>query len=179
MLDHPAAGPWVLWSRRACIGDTVASMGSEGRFVLREDAPYHLFAGDETAAVAFGAMLRALPASAAVQGVILAGGPGDRLPLAQSDRLTRIYRPDELLGGIRSLDLPDEPGAAYVAGEARTCQAVRGHLVGGTRLVAPRRRDEAILGGGTARSSFVTAGQAGEGVMPSIRPLDMPARCRA
>ncbi|WP_319018289.1 siderophore-interacting protein [Microbispora sitophila] len=130
VLDHPAAGPGALWSRRVRIGDTAAFLGPEGRLLLRGDAPYHLFAGDETAAVAFGAMLRALPASAAVHGVILASGPGDRLPLAQNDRLTWIYRPDELLAAVRSLDLPGQPGVAYLAGEARTCQAVRAHLVG-------------------------------------------------
>jgi NADPH-dependent ferric siderophore reductase len=30
---------------------------------------------------------------------------------------------------VRALDLPAEPGVAYVAGEARTIQAVRAHLV--------------------------------------------------
>lgn len=130
ILDHHAAGPGALWSRRARIGDAAAFMGPKGRFVLREDASYHLFAGDETAAVAFGAMLRTLPSPAVVRGVISADGPGDRLPLAQSDRLTWIYRPDELLDAVRSLDLPDEPGVAYLAGETRTCQMVRSHLVG-------------------------------------------------
>ncbi|MFC4534955.1 siderophore-interacting protein [Sphaerisporangium dianthi] len=130
VLDHPNAGPGALWARRARIGDAAAFMGPEGRLVLREGAPYHLFVGDETAAVAFGAMMRALPSSAVVHGVILVGGPGGRLPVVRSDRLTWIHRPDELPAGVRSLDLPDEPGVAYVAGEARTGQAVRGHLVG-------------------------------------------------
>ncbi|MFC5827276.1 siderophore-interacting protein [Nonomuraea insulae] len=90
LLDHTAAGPGALWSRRVRIGDTAAFLGPEGRLALRGDAPYHLFAGDETAAIAFGAMLRALPASAAVHGVILASEPGDRLPLARSDRPTWV-----------------------------------------------------------------------------------------
>ncbi|MFI0446772.1 siderophore-interacting protein [Actinomadura sp. 6N118] len=129
ILDHPAAGPGALWSRRAHVGDVAVFMRPEGRFVLRQDAPYHLFTGDETAAVAFGAMLRALSPSAIVHGVILADRPGDQLPLARSDRLTWVYRPDELPDAVLSLDFPGEPGVAYVAGEARTCQAVRGHLV--------------------------------------------------
>lgn len=129
ILDHPAAGPGALRSRQAQVGDVAVFIKPEGRFVLRQGAPYHLFAGDETAAVAFGAMLRALSPSAIVHGVILADGPGDQLPLARSDRLTWVYRPDELPDAVRSLDLPGEPGAAYLAGEARTCQTVRGHLV--------------------------------------------------
>ncbi|MBE1532110.1 siderophore-interacting protein [Actinomadura algeriensis] len=129
VLDHPSAGPGARWARRARIGDTAALMGPKGRLVLRENAPYHLFAGDETAAVAFGAMLRALPAPAAVHGVIVTDGPGDRLPLPRSDRLTWIHRPAELPDAVRSLDLPGVPGVAYLAGEARACQAVRRHLV--------------------------------------------------
>jgi len=34
-----------------------------------------------------------------------------------------------LPASVAELDLPDEPGIAYVAGEARTVQAVRQHLV--------------------------------------------------
>ncbi|WP_425456978.1 SIP domain-containing protein [Actinomadura hallensis] len=30
---------------------------------------------------------------------------------------------------LAALDLPAEPGAAYIAGEARTCQMARDHLV--------------------------------------------------
>ncbi|QEV57231.1 hypothetical protein CP981_33645 [Streptomyces platensis] len=35
---------------------------------------------------------------------------------------------DTLVQAIRGLDLPDEPGITYLAGEARTCQAVRRRL---------------------------------------------------
>lgn len=128
VLDHPAAGPGASWSREVGVGDTAAFIGPKGRFALREGASYHLFAGDETAAVAFGAMLRALPSSAVVHGVIVADGPGDRLPLARSDRLTWIYRPDALPDAVRSLDLPGEPGAAYLAparhAPVRRCAAI-------------------------------------------------------
>ncbi|WP_275423643.1 siderophore-interacting protein [Planobispora takensis] len=86
-------------------------------------------AGDETAAVAFGAMMRALPSPALAFGAISVGGPGDRLPVTRGDRLAWVNRPDGLLEAVRSMDLPDAPGVAYLAGEARTCQAVRGHLV--------------------------------------------------
>lgn len=74
-------------------------------------------------------MLRALPPSAIVHGVILADGPGDRLPLAHAHRLRWTYRPDDLVDALRSLALPDAPGTAYLAGEARACQEMRGHLV--------------------------------------------------
>ncbi len=120
VLDHPGAGPGARWARQAEPGQQVSFTRPDGRFVTRE-APYHLFIGDATASVAFGAMLRALPASAQVHGVIEAE---DRLPLPRELTWT-----DNLLGGLRALELPAEPGVAYLAGEARACQAARRHLV--------------------------------------------------
>ena len=77
VLDHDSGGPGVSWARQLRTGDRVSFSGPEGSFVLRDGA-YHVFAGDETAAVAFGPMLRAVPAGAGVYGVVEAG---DRLSL--------------------------------------------------------------------------------------------------
>ncbi|WP_211591747.1 siderophore-interacting protein [Microbispora sp. H10836] len=129
ILDHPSAGPGAQWSRQVRVGDPAALTPPEGRLVLREGAGYHLLVGDETATVAFGAMLRALPPSAIAHGAISVEGPDDRLPLEHADRLTWRYRPTDLADVVRSLELPHTPGIAYVAGEARSCQAVRAHLV--------------------------------------------------
>jgi NADPH-dependent ferric siderophore reductase len=95
-----------------------------------------VFAGEETAAVAFGAMLRALPAGARVFGAIEVAGEDDRLPLPRTAELSWCFRGGAsaassagLVSAVRALDLPAGPGVAYLAGEARTCQAVRAHLV--------------------------------------------------
>ncbi|MCO6006313.1 siderophore-interacting protein [Actinoallomurus purpureus] len=79
----------------------------------------------------FGPMVRAL-GDAPVYGVIEVDTPEDRLPVD----LTWRYREGApaassatLVAAVRDLDLPDEPGTAYVAGEARTVQAVRDVLV--------------------------------------------------
>jgi NADPH-dependent ferric siderophore reductase len=109
----------------------------EGRLVARPRAPYHLFVGDETAAVCFGAILRGLRDDAPVFGAIEAAAPAARLPLPRGDRLTRIERDDAaapspsaaLVDAVRGLELPPGPGAAYLAGEAKTVQAVRRHLI--------------------------------------------------
>ena len=133
-LDHSGpAGPGARWARSLAVGDSVAFGGPEGHFVLGDGA-YHLFAGEETAAVAFGAMLRALPASAPAYGVIEVDRPEDRLPLARElDWQYRDGRPatasDTLLTAVSQLPLPAEPGIAYLAGEARTIQLLRRHLV--------------------------------------------------
>ncbi|WP_331717280.1 SIP domain-containing protein [Yinghuangia sp. ASG 101] len=52
--------------------------------------------------------------------------PSARL-IAGSDRRSRAAT---LVAAVGGLDRPDEPGVAYVGGEARTVQAVRAHLVG-------------------------------------------------
>jgi NADPH-dependent ferric siderophore reductase len=136
VLDHRDPGPGARWARSVAPGARVSLTRPEGRLVPDLGAPYHLFVGDDTASVAFGAMLRALPAAALVHGAVQATGAADRLPLPRSDELSWVYHdpatadvdPDVLLAAVRGLDLPAEPGLAYVAGEARACQAVRRHL---------------------------------------------------
>jgi NADPH-dependent ferric siderophore reductase len=126
VLDHPAGGPGTRWARQVRAGQPVTFTRPEGRLVLRDGAPYHLFVGDETASVAFGAMLRVLPAPAPAHVVLEA--PEDRLPLTRSDEITWTGA-GALVDTLRALDLPAEPGVAYLAGEARACQAARRHLV--------------------------------------------------
>jgi NADPH-dependent ferric siderophore reductase len=81
-------------------------------------------------------MLGAVPAGAPVHGVIEVAGESDRLPLPRARELAWRCRGAAsaassagLVEAVRSLDLPDSPGVAYLAGEARTCQAIRLHLI--------------------------------------------------
>lgn len=129
VLDH-GDGPGARWARTVPPGQEVVFGKPEGSFVTRPSA-YHVFAGEETASVAFGPMVRAL-GDAPVHGVVEVDRPDDRLPID----LTWRYREGApavssatLVDAVRELALPDEPGTAYVAGEARTVQAVRAHLV--------------------------------------------------
>jgi NADPH-dependent ferric siderophore reductase len=133
VFDHDTGGPGARWVRALRTGQRVTFGRPEGSFTLR-DAPYHVFAGEETAAVAFGAMLRALPPGAPAYGVIEVDGPGDRLPLARG--LHWEYRggrsaaaSETLVEAVHRLELPPGPGVAYLAGEARTIQMLRRHLV--------------------------------------------------
>jgi NADPH-dependent ferric siderophore reductase len=86
----------------------------------------------------------ALRAGARVYGAIEVAHQDDRLPLPRTDELSWRFRGDVsaaasagLVSAVRDLDLPAQPGAAYLAGEARTCQAIRVHLV--TERGWPRR----------------------------------------
>lgn len=81
-------------------------------------------------------MLRALTPGAAVHGVIEVDDEADRLPLPHTDEMTWLYRHGSnaeasapLIEALRSLDLPLQPGFAYIAGESKTCAAARRHLV--------------------------------------------------
>jgi NADPH-dependent ferric siderophore reductase len=129
IFDHPGDGPGARWSRQARVGQRVALLRPEGRLVLSDSASYHLFVGDVTASVAFGAMLRTLDISAVAFSVIEAGAD-DRLSFTRSDE-TLWVEPgaDQLLSAVRALDIPVEPGVAYVAGHAGRCQAIRRHLM--------------------------------------------------
>lgn len=157
VLDH-GDGPGARWARSVQPGQEVLFGKPEGAMVLRP-AAYHVFVGEETASVAFGPMMRALLEAddrADIRGVIEVGYPADRLPLPdrpepgrpepgepepdagrpEPDRLSWQYRhgapaasSQTLVRAVSELELPDEPGSAYVAGEARTVQWVAQHLV--------------------------------------------------
>jgi NADPH-dependent ferric siderophore reductase len=136
VFEHEDEGPGALWARSLQPGDEVAFRRPEGRLVLDPDAPYHLFVGEETATVPFGAMLRALPEGAEAYAVLEARDEAARIPLPDRARIDRVDRGPAsaansaaLVNALSAAALPDAPGVAYVAGEARTCQAVRTHLV--------------------------------------------------
>ncbi|MEU6353963.1 siderophore-interacting protein [Streptomyces sp. NPDC047072] len=129
VLDHSEGGPGAVWGRSVQVGEQVRLRRPEGTFTLRADAAHHVFVGEETASVAFGAMLEALPDQARITGCVETESAADRLPLRHADRLDWLTRgggslPDE----IRKL-APEPGGIAYVAGEARTVQSVRQVLV--------------------------------------------------
>ncbi|QKW39150.1 siderophore-interacting protein [Actinomadura sp. NAK00032] len=128
-------GIGLRWARGVRPGDPVTFWWPQGDFFVR-DAAFHVFVGDETASAAFGPMLRSLDASARVCGVLESETGELDPPLPGPHRLERVHREGApaassalLLDAVARLDLPDGEGAAYVAGEARTCQMVRDHLV--------------------------------------------------
>lgn len=138
VFDHGGDGPGERWGRTAVPGTPVRFGRPEGSLTLRHEAAYHVFVGEETAQVAFGPMLAALAGTpgARVFGAIETATEADRLPLALAGELAWGERGERsaadsasLVEAVRGLALPDGPGVAYVAGEARTVQAVRAHLV--------------------------------------------------
>jgi NADPH-dependent ferric siderophore reductase len=132
VLDH-GDGPGAEWARHARPGQLVAFTRPQGALTARPSGS-HLLIGEETAAVAFGAILRALPAGQSALTIIEADEPGDQLPLPGD--VHWHYRHGRsaassasLVCAVRDTSLPG-PGTAYLAGEARTIQALRSHLTG-------------------------------------------------
>ncbi len=135
LFDHGTPNSIGLeWAARLQPGQYVRFFRDPRTFKIDPQASYQLFAGEETAAAGFGAMLRSLPPSAEVHGVIQANTSADHIDLPRP--LQRIERNGasaaasrQLADAVAGLDLPDRPGVAYLAGEARTIQLVRSHLV--------------------------------------------------
>ncbi|QXJ21824.1 siderophore-interacting protein [Actinomadura graeca] len=136
LYESDGGGIGLRWASQARPGDRVTFWRHQSGFFLHEEADYHLFVGEETASAAFGPMIGALNGSARVFGVLESESPEDDIPMPRPLELRRVHRhgapahySKTLLAGVTELALPDEPGTAYVAGEARTCQMIRDHLV--------------------------------------------------
>ncbi|WP_329138574.1 siderophore-interacting protein [Streptomyces sp. NBC_01476] len=132
VVDH-GEGPGARWVRTVRPGDQVRLTKPQGTFVCRPSG-YHLFVGDETASVAFGAMIRGLDDGAPAYALIEVDAPAEQLGIPREVTWIHRYgRPaansTRLVDALAALDLPDTPGTAYLAGEARTIQLVRDHLV--------------------------------------------------
>lgn len=134
VFDH-GEGPGAHWARTTQPGDELLLMKPQGTFVTNP-ARYHLVAGEETALAAYAPMLRALPADARIFGAIEIDSPEERLDLRPDTPVTWSYRRGRpaaasttLVETVRALELPAQPGRAYLAGEARTVQMIRRHLV--------------------------------------------------
>ncbi|GAB3706848.1 siderophore-interacting protein [Nocardiopsis oceani] len=130
-------GIGLHWARTVAVGDQVRLWGPQGEPGLRREAAFHLFVGEETGACAFPPLLAALGPDAHTIGVLESDSAGDDVPVSGLDRVVRVHRHGAsaaasrfLPAAVAELDLPEGPGFAYVAGEARTGQAVRAHLVG-------------------------------------------------
>lgn len=122
------------WAATLQLGQYVRIIRDPRTFKIDPNAAYHLFVGEETTAAGFGAMIRSLPAGADVRGVIQANTLADHIELPRL--LQRVERngasaasSQQLVNAVALLDLPGHPGTAYLAGEARTIQLVRTHLM--------------------------------------------------
>ncbi|MDJ0462542.1 siderophore-interacting protein [Streptomyces sp. H27-C3] len=135
---HRPGGPGSWWASSVVTGARTRVGVPRNRITLEPRARYHVFIGEETGAVPLLTMLAALPAGVAACGVLETTGPDGEFSAPHGPRsLPWVHRGRAsavgsrlLLESVRRLELPPEPGVAYVAGEATTCRAVVRHLCG-------------------------------------------------
>ncbi|OZM71238.1 NADPH-dependent ferric siderophore reductase [Amycolatopsis antarctica] len=138
--EHGVAG---VWASRAVPGDELVVMGPRANWLLPENYPHYLAAGDETAIPAISRLVEEAPPGARVTAVIevadpaeeqrLTVGAGVDLDLRWVHRDTAPVEADHgsaLETAVRRIDLPEDPDAlyAFAAGEAGTMKPIRRYL---------------------------------------------------
>ena len=132
VFAHGREGPGDRWAQAVRPGDVVDVVGPRGKISL-VDAPWHLFAGDETYIPATFAMLEALPAGTPAWAFLEVAGPEEeqRLSVSADVRLIWIHRGDTppgdpagLVSAVASAALPTSPGHAYVGAELQVARAL-------------------------------------------------------
>jgi NADPH-dependent ferric siderophore reductase len=137
VVDHRPGGPGSRWAAGASVGQRLRIGLPRNRIALDPAAPYHVFVGDETAAVPLLTMLAALPQAAQAFGVLETADSDNELSIPDGRAIGWAHRgaasavnSPVLVRAVRRLELPERPGVAYVAGESATCRAVARYLVG-------------------------------------------------
>ena len=131
VFDH-GGGPGTSWMLGLRPGVGVLLTRPRGTLVPKQ-ASFHLLVGEETASVAFAALLPELEGT--TRCILEVDSPAERWDVGQ--HVSWSYRHGKsgissrrLVESLRSLDLPDSgERVAYLAGEARTIQLIRRHLV--------------------------------------------------
>lgn len=142
-------GPGVRWANNVGPGAAVEALGPRGKIGLREDAAWHLFAGDDSFAPAALCMAESVPTDRPVVLALQIDEPGHEQP----ERIAApvlgprwVFRgaepptsPAALIGALDALGFPDGPGHAYVGGEHTMVQELRRFLL--ERGIAPASID--------------------------------------
>lgn len=138
--EHGIAG---LWARDAEPGDPLTVMGPRANWLLPEDYPHYLAAGDETALPAIARLIEEAPAGAHVTALLEIADAREEQPLVPGDGVSLdlhwIARDTAPVGAghlsaletaLRAVELPSPLGDLFVfaAGEATTMVPIRHYL---------------------------------------------------
>jgi NADPH-dependent ferric siderophore reductase len=160
VVAHGVHGPGAEWAASTNPGDRVNGVGPRGKIFIDQDADWHLFLGDETAAPGSLHMLEALPPGVPGQAYLEVATPEDELPTAgHVAGVTWLYRGDVpaihstmLVDAITAAELPEGGGHVYIAGEVKIVSAVlRAALARG--LAADQVSAKAYWGRGKANEN--------------------------
>ncbi|WP_433323544.1 siderophore-interacting protein [Spirillospora sp. CA-294931] len=130
--DEGLAGPWAAAAKP---GDPLLFVGPGGAYAPREDAAWHLLAGDESALPAIAASLERIPEGAPTRVFVEVEGPEEEQDLktpgdAEIVWLHRGASPvgQKLVGAVKGLEFPEGEVHAFVHGEAGFVKELRRHL---------------------------------------------------
>lgn len=132
-----AGGVAGEWADNAKIGDNVGVGGPRGSFVLRGEFDWYVLIGDETALPAISRRLEEIGTSKRVFAFIEVYDELERQELLVGENvdLNWLYRGDatseqtRLVNAVESLQLPNENGFIFIAGEAQMAKDVRRYFV--------------------------------------------------
>jgi NADPH-dependent ferric siderophore reductase len=135
------AGAASEWVAAVQPGDSVAVSGPGRGYVVDEDAPAFLLAGDETAIPAISQLLDVLPRQPPVDVYVEVAHPDGRLDLPEHPHGAVTWHDlapgappgDALVDAVRGVDLVSG-SRVWVAGEAAAVQRIRRHLFEDRRL---------------------------------------------
>lgn len=138
--EHGVAG---RWAREARVGDDLVVMGPRANWLLPENYPRYLVAGDETALPAIARTIEEAPAGAHVTAVIEVADAQEEQPILPLHGATLdlrwVHRDAAVVAdghlsaletAVRSAALPADLGELYVvaAGEATAMKPIRRYL---------------------------------------------------
>jgi NADPH-dependent ferric siderophore reductase len=170
IFNHGRGGPGEHWANTVRLGERVEVVGPRGK-ISSVAALWQLFVGDETYLPATFAMLEALPTGVPAWAVLEVADAKEEQPFAAGAevRLTWIHRgaaapgdPAHLLAAVESLELPPNPGHAYIGAELQAARAVQIALEA-RGLASTQISSKAYWGRGRANATIGEPKEAEEG----------------
>lgn len=133
--DEGLAGPWAEQARP---GDLISFFGPGGGYAPRQEADWHLLAGDESALPAIATALEAMDPEARGVAVVEVPAADDEVPLAAPEGVEvrwlhrgAAFTPEttRLTEHVEQLEIPDGDVQVFVHGEREEMKRLRRRLV--------------------------------------------------
>lgn len=128
-------GVAATWAQRAKKGDVVAINTPTGLYDPPDDLAWQLLLTDSTGLPAVGRILDQCPSQVRTRVIVEVPSEEHQQPLANHGDIDLVWvyggnghGPSQLDEILRSIELPDEPGYVWVAGETAVLRSVRKYL---------------------------------------------------
>lgn len=138
MVTHGDEGLAGRWAEQARPGDLISFFGPGGGYAPRQEADWHLLAGDESALPAIATALEAMDPEARGVAVVEVPAADDEVPLAAPEGVEvrwlhrgAAFTPEttRLTEHVEQLEIPDGDVQVFVHGEREEMKRLRRRLV--------------------------------------------------